>query len=325
MIAWVRRVSLAVLYLVLMAALALGGAGVVALWSHPPGGPSRAELTWDGDRTLTPALDEAQGKLTAIAADVDQLALQARGALASLTAVDRSAFVDALATGGLTAVSVEGASAALRVSLTALPGASAAETLRYGSDVLARRSAMIAALDATEGLGRSWATLTAGSTQAARLVGLLGDHDTTVAAAAAKGRAADYTAALTILGTALATLDDATTIRDRLANAADVSTLDDWIGRNRRYDQALVALYSALRDAGGKVTDAVRSAYAEEGVARGQLPPDTRALVVIIEDIGRGGLNQAVIAIEQARGRLTVALQALTSRGVLTPPGRTMA
>ena len=59
------------------------------------------------------------------------------------------------------------------------------------------------------------------------------------------------------------------------------------------------------------VNDAVRAAYREESAAREQLPPDTRGLVVIVADIGRGGLNQAVIAIEQARGRLNLALQAL--------------
>jgi len=57
----------------------------------------------------------------------------------------------------------------------------------------------------------------------------------------------------------------------------------------------------------------VRAAYQEEGAARALLPPDTRALVVIIADIGRGGLNQAVIAIEQARGRLNLALEALAA------------
>ncbi|MBI3746005.1 MAG: hypothetical protein HY264_05675, partial [Chloroflexi bacterium] len=62
-----------------------------------------------------------------------------------------------------------------------------------------------------------------------------------------------------------------------------------------------------------KVTDAVKQAFAEESAARSQLPPDTRGLVVIIADIGRGGLNQAVIAIEQARVRLDLALEALTS------------
>ena len=99
--------------------------------------------------------------------------------------------------------------------------------------------------------------------------------------------------------------------RDGLVNTSDVSTLDAWLSRNQRYDAALVALYAALQESGGLVTDKVRDAYREEGAARAILPPDTRGLVLIVADIGRGGLNQAVIAIEQARGRLNLALEAL--------------
>ena len=42
---------------------------------------------------------------------------------------------------------------------------------------------------------------------------------------------------------------------------------------------------------------------------RSQLPGDTRALVVITSDIAQGGLNEAVIAIEEARGALAEALE----------------
>ncbi len=117
---------------------------------------------------------------------------------------------------------------------------------------------------------------------------------------------------MTTLDAAIARLNDAVVIRDRLANTTDVSTLDQWIGRNRRYDQILKTLYGALRDSGGVVNDIVRAAYQEESQARANLPPDTRGLVVIIADIGQGGLNQAVIAIDQARARLTLAIQALS-------------
>jgi hypothetical protein len=39
-----------------------------------------------------------------------------------------------------------------------------------------------------------------------------------------------------------------------------------------------------------------------------RLPGDTRGLVVIMVDIAQGGLNQAVISIEEARGSLAGAL-----------------
>ena len=96
-------------------------------------------------------------------------------------------------------------------------------------------------------------------------------------------------------------------LRDDLAGSTDVATLTTWIDRNAAYDAALRRLYDALLDSDGRVTDRVRSAFEGEQAARRQLPPDTRGLVVIMSDIARGGLNQAVIAIEEARGALSSA------------------
>jgi hypothetical protein len=313
MIALVRRLAIAVAYLVLMTVFALGGAGIVAGWSHPPGTAARAELTWHGDETLGPALDGASASLVSIGADVDHLALLARGTIAALTAADQPAITNALTEGQATAVTIRDAAAALRTKVQALPGGDPADALRYGGETRARLAAVLAAIEVAEGLGRPWALLTSGTLQASQLMDLLNRHDETVAAAAAQGRGGDYPGALATLATATALLDSAMPIRDQLANTADVSTLDDWVGRNRRYDDALVGLYSALGDAKGTITEAVRAAYAAEGVARSQLPPDPRALTVIIAEIGRGGLNQAVIEIEQASSRLTLDLQAVTS------------
>ena len=67
-----------------------------------------------------------------------------------------------------------------------------------------------------------------------------------------------------------------------------------------------------------RVTDAARSAAAREEAAKARLPKNTSALVVILDDIARGGLNQAVIAIEDARGRL---LDALSAASALAAPG----
>lgn len=315
MIAAIRRTLLGIAWLLVIAVLALGGAGLVAQWSHPPGTPARAELTWNGDRTVAPSLDAARAELEVIAGDVDRLSVLARGALAAVTADDQEPFVAALAEGRATARRIEAASAALSVELLGLPGALSADSIGYSGEVLARRSAMIDALEFTEGLARSWAQLTSGSLAASELISLLTNHDLTVVAAAADGRAANYEAALATLTGATALLDDATAIRDQLVNTSDVATLDAWLSRNRRYDAALVGLYAAILESGGLVTDAVREAKREESVAREILPPDTRGLVLIVADIGRGGLNQAVIAIEQARGRLNLALETLTPIG----------
>jgi hypothetical protein len=312
---FVRPVVLAIVWLAVIVVIAVGGAGIVAQWSHPAGTAARAELTWDGDRSIEPSLQGAQTRLAGIAAQVDRFSLLARGALASVAADDQGPFTSALHEGTDTARAIQAASVALRADLTALPGGLPADAIEYGGDVFARRASMLTALDSTSGLARAWATFTAGSLSASDLITLLTRHDLTVAAAAADGRVADYETALGTLSRATGMLDAATEIRDQLVNTSDVSTLDEWLSRNRRYDAALTALYAALRDSGGIVNDAVRAAYREEAAARAVLPPDTRGLVVIIADIGRGGLNQAVIAIEQARGRLNLALQALAPVG----------
>jgi hypothetical protein len=93
----------------------------------------------------------------------------------------------------------------------------------------------------------------------------------------------------------------------------DVAILTQWIDRNAAYDRALRALYQVLRSANSKVTPAVEKAYADEQAARALLPGDTRALIVIMSDVARGGLNQAIIGIEEAKGRLTDALDAFNA------------
>jgi hypothetical protein len=306
-----RRVGFAAAWLLIAIAIALGGAGIVAQWSHPPGTSGRAELTWAADREVAPRLDGAYADLEAISGQVDRLGVLARGALGALTADDRTPFLDALAEGRETSLAIQRASADLRAELEGMPGADAADLIAYSADSVARRSSMLSALEATGSLGLDWARLTSGAVMASDLILLLNSHDLTVAAAAADGRGAQYQAALDTLARATAMLDDATDIRDQLENTSDVELLDTWLARNRRYDTALTALYTALRDSGGIVNDAVRAAYQEESAARELLPPDTRGLAIIVADIGRGGLNQAVIAIEEARGRLNLALQAL--------------
>ena len=52
------------------------------------------------------------------------------------------------------------------------------------------------------------------------------------------------------------------------------------------------------------MTDDVRDAIAAERAAKERLPADSRGLILIMAEIGRGGMNHAVIAIEEARGAL---------------------
>ena len=91
---------------------------------------------------------------------------------------------------------------------------------------------------------------------------------------------------------------------DQLAATVDVETLDDWLDRSADYDKALRDLYAALRKSDGRVDAAVRRAVTAERKARMASRRTRAGLVVIMSDIGRGGMNGAVIAIEQARGEM---------------------
>ena len=62
----------------------------------------------------------------------------------------------------------------------------------------------------------------------------------------------------------------------------------------------------------------VEVALADVDAARQALPAEARALSVILFEIGRGGPHQAVIAIEQARGRL---LDTIGASGSPEEPG----
>ena len=304
-----RRFARTIVWAVVAAALALGGAGLVAQLSHPPGGPSRAELTWSNDQALGAQIDQAASDLQSIEKKVEQLAQDARAALEAVSGADSAAIRAALDSGGRTATLITGSVRQLRGTLDEMPGDSPADALAYSNELLVRRAALFAALDAAGGLSDQWSRITDRSARAAELTIALDAHESTVASAAADGRAARYPQALATLAQARALLDQADELRVELLTASDQTTLDEWLARHRRYDAALTALYAALQASGGIVTKEVEVAYHEENVARAELPVDSRALIVIVAEIARNGLNQAVIAIEDARGRINTALQ----------------
>jgi hypothetical protein len=188
-------------------------------------------------------------------------------------------------------------------------------------DVASRHAALLSALDATEGLDDAWERLTLGSISATRMSALLAQHDDFVTQAAERGRAANYDEAAAFLDQADATISAARKQRDQLANTVDVTVLDQWLDRNADYDAALRGLYKAISTVKGKVTDSVRTAIAAEQAAKDRLPPDTRGLIVIMSEIGRGGMNGAVIAIEEARGKLLSAIDAAGAATAAEPVG----
>jgi hypothetical protein len=303
----VRRVAFGLAWLMVAAGIALGGAGIVAGADHLPGSGGRPELTAAADSAIAPALVAADATVAALEADVGSLSAAGRDALAAIVSADAAAVGASVAAGQPLLDSIEAGARTLRAQLEVMPLGAADAAVRYSPDAIAHYDRLLATLPAADGLREAWGTLAAGSVPALELVARLTAHDARAGEAALAGSQGRYADALARLDAADAELAAARRIRDDLARNVDVGTLDAWIARNAAIDAALRHLYTLLEASRGLVTPDVHASLADVEIARAQLPPDTRALVVILADIARGGLNQAVITIEQARGRLAAA------------------
>jgi hypothetical protein len=145
---------------------------------------------------------------------------------------------------------------------------------------------------------------------AAALILAIRTHDTTVAAAATLGVQANYAAAIEQMTAAAAVTQQVVQLRLEVVSGTDSTVLDDWIKVHQAYDTTLTNLYAALKKSHGVRNPVVDAAYRAEQQARANLPADNRQIIVIVAEVAQGGLNQAVIAIDDARGRIDQALGA---------------
>ncbi len=303
--------------------IALGAAGIVATMGDMPGTVAREELTWTADAEVATRLDAATAKLEALGTRVDELAGTARRALTLLSGSDPGALADIIDEGTAQLLEVKALEDGLAAALGDVPYTGDDWALHVSDGVHERWRQLTGAAGLTEDLEGDWAGFTGRAIDAARLSTLLVRHDTETAAAAKAGSAGTYAAALAKLDDSDATIAAAVKLRDELASSTEVSTLTDWLDRNAAYDKALRLLYAALVTSDGLVTSEVQQAFEGEQAARANLPSDTRGMVVIMSDIARGGLNQAVIAIDEARESLAQALeiqQQLREGGEIQPP-----
>ena len=308
-----RRILGGVVWLAIIVIIALGAAGIVTGMDHPPGSAGRTDISAAGDAVVNAKLDAAQADLSTLADTVEALGTQARGALAALNGADESATDAAISQGDQLVAQVIARTTDLRDELAKVPYVGTPTAgLVVSDEVIARHAALVAALDATDGLDADWARLSAGSVAATKMGGYLAQHDALIGQAVAKGRLAKYDAAIALIDQAALQITAARAERDELAKTVDVAVLDEWLNRNGDYDVALKNLYTAIKKVGKKVTDSTRQAVKAEAAARARLPPDSRGLVIIMADIGRAGMNEAVIGIEEARGKLTDAIDAAT-------------
>jgi hypothetical protein len=289
-------------------AFAVGGAGLLGESFHPPGSPSRAELTYAGDTALAVRLDAAAAQLQAISDNVDELATDAKTALEEVASTDPTRLRDALLHGGEAATAIATQTRDLKESLAGLPGDGPAAAIDYSNPTLVRRAAMIAALEAASSMAGLWQSVTGGAANAAHLIDLIDQHDQTVLQAAAQGRNHAYRDGATTLNAALDTIAQVQQLRATLISGGGDTVLDEWILRTSTYDKALQALYVALDKSGGVVTLTVQDKRRDEQAAFNQLPPDRRTIIVIVSEVARGGLTEAILSIEEAHGRMDDAL-----------------
>jgi hypothetical protein len=315
-----RRAALTLAWLLIVAVVSVGGAGLVAAMANQPATPARAELTDQSDAAASAALDAIQAQMSDLADDVQRLGELGRGALTALVASDFTTLDAAIADGETLARQIDTQSAQIRERVLVIPGSGPDEPLLWAPATIQRRDAALAAVTATGGLEVAWSRLASGSLVATRLTLLLTGHDTTAGQAAKEYQAKKFAASLTTLATAQRMLTEAKGLRDRLTNTVDVTTLTQWIDRNDEYDAALTRLIKATVAARGRVTKELRDAFAAERRAQSLLPSNTSGIVIILAEIGRGRLNEAVIGIEQTRAKLQAAVDQLGSEPSGEPP-----
>jgi hypothetical protein len=313
----IGRLVRGVSWTVLLAVLAASGAGLAGLAWHAPGSGARAELTYAGDTALGARLESATTELRAIAADVAALADEAKTALEEVASMDPSRLQASLDRGRALATRIDATARALDAALADLPGDEPDAALHYSNPVLVRRAAVLAAIEAARGLAAHWQTVSLRASETGNLVALINAHDTTVLDATESGRNSRFGEAAAKVEEALAIIVTIEGLRGRLIAGTEETVLDEWIERTRAYDLALRTLYLALQRSKGRITIEVQSARREERIAFDNLPPDRRTILVIISEVTRGGLTQAVVAIEDAHGRVDEALLSLVRE---TPP-----
>jgi hypothetical protein len=282
--------------------IAVGGAGIVIGADHLPGDATRPELTARADARVRLAIGPIALELQNLQAEVTRLGQAGRTALVELASRDASALQQTLDGGDQLVTSMEVRKAIIREAVRELPYP--AESGRLGDAVRNSLTAITDALAAVDDIPADWAQLARGAVPAIRLASLLEEHDRQTFKATELARRDDYRGAVRELDTTLQIIGQAKAIRDQLVTTTEVATLSLWLSRNERFDRALRDLYGELAISPTRITPKARAAFAEVDRLQKLLPIDTRALVVVMSDIAQGGLNQAVIAIELARGRL---------------------
>jgi hypothetical protein len=299
-------------WLFVVVLFALGASGLVTAMAHRPGSDSRSELTWAADEAVRPLLDTAVVDIGRLADVYEELGQHGRAAVAALISGDGTRLATEVDQGQRLVEDITVAVTRVRTRLRTIPGFGPFQERYFSAVTIQRWNDVNFALDQTAGVDAGWTALARGSQDAVRLLFLLDQHDQYVAAAAQAGTQAKYQEAIGLLDLAVPPMADLRALQNSLAARVDVVLLTELLDRSADLDAALRTLYTLLVESQGKTTDAITAAIATVDAARKALPADSRAITVVLSDIARSGPNEAVIRIEQARGRLLEALRLLT-------------
>src|SRR5690349_6000475 len=140
----VTRSVLAIVWLLIVAVVSVGAAGIVSAMANQPGTAARAELTADGDAAAAIPLEKAQTQLADLTTQVERLGELGRGALTALVASDFTTLDSAVADGQTLAHQIEVQTAAIREDLLTIPGTGRNEALIWSPATIARRDATLA-------------------------------------------------------------------------------------------------------------------------------------------------------------------------------------
>jgi len=293
----------------LLVLIALGGAGLAVAADRPQNPLQRPELTWRADRAAQPWIQALTDELTIVDRDVVEISRHGRQVLSQLQALDLEPMRSAQAAGdeiigGLT-VMLEHLSDVRQNALVALDVSRLGPSTRTAVELLS--SATVTA----QQVPAHWRDLATDGGRVAGLIDALLRHDGLVFRATTAGRQAQWDDALEFMSQAADPLRNATEVRDALADGGDVATLDDLIGRYRTYDEALVALYTYIRETGRQAGE--RFDTLQRAVERAQqaLPTDSRTMSVIVSEAAGPSLTEALVAIEAAHGDILEALAAV--------------
>jgi hypothetical protein len=307
---WVGHGLVRLGWVVLAAGLAFGSAGVAAATQHSPASGDRPELTWAADKELSVTLDAAVHDLVLINGDVDGLGQTARKTLTSLVQVDQAALTEAWDSGSGAVTSIDARATGLSKRLNCDPWDAARElelSKTYGPAPIDRYHRICMALTSVAPLRGDWEALVAGSRTAMQVASDINNHDQIGANALQLATQGHYPEALAQLSQASTAIADATSITADLANVIDVSTLQDWLTRTTRWDNAARVLWQSMIDSSGRITPQVTAALKGEGDARALLPDDNSVLQVVLDELA-GNLIPDGISIETVKGAFSDAL-----------------